>query len=443
MKDPEIKLIKYDAGCRAIAEAVSVDEVREILDISVAMRAYAKQAKNRQLEADAVVLRMRATRAIDQMRQAQKKTVGLAKGGRPYQRKATGGKNPPVATLADSGIDKDLAKEARKLGALSDREFEQTVAKVREATTSAARTIIKSIVIDHRAARRQSAGGQEFLMLETFDGKNLGSVQYPKPQGAPHFNRQEDENIGWAWWSWGVLTGCLLDCDFGCYARSASLTNPNLKKYYPAGFLPTFHHERLGAPANTPVPPEARDNPWANCVFVASMGDQFGPWVPVRWIEQVFASCRASPEWAFQFLTKTPQRYLELLSILPPTAWLGTTVERQHRVKNAENTFAQLRAKGYRGILWTSCEPMMESIRFTRLDLIDWLVIGGLTATSQPEGPKPSFQPDANWVIDLITQARAAGCRIYMKENLQGIPNDQCPGMKLIQEHPLATETPR
>lgn len=30
-----------------------------------------------------------------------------------------------------------------------------------------------------------------------------------------------------------------------------------------------------------------------------------------------------------------------------------------------------------------------------------------------------------------------------MKENLQGIPNDQCPGMKLIQEHPLATETPR
>jgi protein gp37 len=345
-----------------------------------------------------------------------------------------------VPTLAEAGIDKNLAHEGRKLGALSEVEFEQKVAEARDATTRAIRTIVKSIVIDHGAAAEQSADGKEFITLETFDGKNFGSIQYPKRQGPSHFNRQQNDQISWTWFSWNVLTGCLHDCDWGCYARSASLTNPNLKKFYPAGFTPTFHHERLDAPANTPVPPEAKNNPWANCVFVGSMGDSFGNWVQHRWIEQVFASCCANPQWQYQFLTKFPQRYLELVSILPPTSWLGSTIDRQYRVKIVETAFAKLRQKGYRGILWVSVEPMMEPIKFTRLDLIDWVVIGALTATLQPEGPKSAFAPRIEWILDLVTQARAAGCRIYMKENLLGIPNDQCPGMKLIQEHPLAKQ---
>src|SRR5262249_29855949 len=95
MTDQEVKLIKYDAACRAIAEAKRGDEVKRIRDVSIALKEYARQARNYELEADAIEIRMRATRRMDQMRQEQKATVELAKGGRPYQRKATGGDKSP------------------------------------------------------------------------------------------------------------------------------------------------------------------------------------------------------------------------------------------------------------------------------------------------------------------------------------------------------------
>ena len=53
------ELTRYDAACSALAEARSVDEVREILNLAEAQRAYAKMAKNRNLEADAFEIRKR------------------------------------------------------------------------------------------------------------------------------------------------------------------------------------------------------------------------------------------------------------------------------------------------------------------------------------------------------------------------------------------------
>src|SRR5262245_46396589 len=73
-------LARYDSACRALAEARSIDEVKHVRDQAIAMAAYARQAKNRDLESDAVEIRMRATRRLDQLWQAQKETVGLNQG---------------------------------------------------------------------------------------------------------------------------------------------------------------------------------------------------------------------------------------------------------------------------------------------------------------------------------------------------------------------------
>jgi hypothetical protein len=53
-------LVKYDAVCKAIAAAKSIDEVKGIRNKAEAIRAYARQAKNKSLEVDAAEIRMRA-----------------------------------------------------------------------------------------------------------------------------------------------------------------------------------------------------------------------------------------------------------------------------------------------------------------------------------------------------------------------------------------------
>jgi protein gp37 len=260
-------------------------------------------------------------------------------------------------------------------------------------------------------------------LLKTHLGKE---IEYRLPKGKPTFNRTND-HVDWAAWTWNPVTGCLHNCRY-CYAREIAETNPNLKEFYPAGFTPLFHHERLDAPANTKVLKEAKDDPRLGRVFVVSMGDLYGKWVSDEWIEKVHASCIANTQWDYLMLTKFPQRYVGLQ--LPPTAWLGTTVDDQYRVKIAEEAFRKI--SGVR-VKWLSLEPLLAPLEFTDLSMFDWVVIGSQSATNQPDGigHVPEFAPPFEWVARIVAQARKAGCRVYLKPNLLGIPNPQSPGMQL------------
>ena len=154
------ELARYTAACRALAEARSVDEVKDIRDQAVAMAAYAKQAKNRDLEADAVEIRLRATRKLDELRQAQAATVGLANGGDAA--KARVGAQPELLrpTLASQGIDKNLAHQARVLGAMDADAFERKVADARGSVGRIVRRTIREVEIAQEREQRRAQATQ-------------------------------------------------------------------------------------------------------------------------------------------------------------------------------------------------------------------------------------------------------------------------------------------
>jgi protein gp37 len=259
---------------------------------------------------------------------------------------------------------------------------------------------------DYSESEQASASIEE-IHLE--DGRKLFISRSP---GGKKFNRT-NLMVDWAWWTWNPVTGCWHGCDY-CYARDMA------NRFYETKFEPTFHPERLSAPANTRVPDEAATDIRAKNVFVSSMGDLFGKWVPDEWILQVFQQVIDNPQWNFLFLTKFPQRLQEICDKLggfPDNAWVGTTVDTQARVKIAEKAFKNITA----GVKWLSCEPLLERLSFGSLEMFDWLVIGGQSKSTRT----PEFQPRIEWVSDLFLQARASGCKVYRKENLTvGFPKE-------------------
>lgn len=125
-----VRLARYDAACQAIAEAKSVDEVKDFRDKADAMRAYARQARNKDLEADAAEIRFRAERRLGELIAAQKETVGLAQGKRTDLVPERHQVDRP--TLAEAGIDKKLSSRAQKLAAIPEDKFDGMIGEWRE-----------------------------------------------------------------------------------------------------------------------------------------------------------------------------------------------------------------------------------------------------------------------------------------------------------------------
>jgi protein gp37 len=235
---------------------------------------------------------------------------------------------------------------------------------------------------------------------------------------APNTNRKfnlqaDNDSIEWARLTWNPITGCFHDCDY-CYAADFAARWTNV---YPNGFEPTIIPERLYAPANSKQKDlsklkEVDRTGWKN-VFVCSMADLFGKWVPEAWINAVLNVIRENPQWNYLMLTKFPIRMSQFE--YPDNVWLGTTVDSQSMVARAEKAFQQLRDSKFSGITWLSCEPLLEPLTFERLDLFDWLVIGGRSKTTGAE----VLYPDHEWIEDLKSQAGQYNLPVYEKTNLR------------------------
>lgn len=239
--------------------------------------------------------------------------------------------------------------------------------------------------------------------------------------------------IDWADSSWNPVTGCLHDCPY-CYARTmanrfgshiqtdgateilmGSCVDYDTERAlpYPYDFKPTFHKYRL----------VDYKNKKGRTIFVCSMADLFGEWVPDEWIAEVFKACEAAPQHRYLFLTKNPKRYKEIQFKIPlPTSdryWYGTTVtgsENENRhVIEGYNTFV-------------SMEPLLKKpINIEKwVKEVQWIIVGAETGNR-----KDKVIPKREWIEDIALKCKASGTPVFMKSSLREIMGDD-----FIQQYP-------
>lgn len=183
---------------------------------------------------------------------------------------------------------------------------------------------------------------------------------------------------------------------------------------YPAGFNPTFHKYRLGEPSLVKQ---------GQNIFVCSMADLFGEWVPDDWIEKVFDACRKAPQHVYLFLTKNPSRYEKLKDkgILPdlPNFWYGTTVTKKGDLFLWFERFANW---------FLSIEPLQEDLgEYISDHKPGWVIIGAETGNR-----KGKVVPQKEWVDNIVAKCRMMGTKIFMKDSLIPIVGEQ----NMIREIP-------
>lgn len=256
--------------------------------------------------------------------------------------------------------------------------------------------------------------------------------------------------IDWCDSSWNPVTGCQHDCEY-CYARSLAnryggfdhdedknpvgnqfvigvqeLDKPKhiMRKNglhnapYPWFFLPTLHRYRLDQPSKWSEP---------RTIFVCSMADLFGKWVPDEWIEAVINACIAAPQHRYLFLTKNPARYMHLIAngIIPenqPNFWFGSTAtipEMEFFWCDEVNTFV-------------SIEPILAPFEDLTDEGVDpasktnWIIVGAETGNR-----KNKVIPQKSWIDEIVSAAKKAGTPVFMKESLREIMGDD-----FIQQFP-------
>lgn len=231
--------------------------------------------------------------------------------------------------------------------------------------------------------------------------------------------------IEWTDSTWNPVTGCNHDCSY-CYARriasrfgGRSLDVPHILNEpfrregkiqpYPFGFTPTLHRYKLNEYTSK----------FGRNIFVCSMADLFGSWVPDDWIEEVFAACEEAPQHNYIFLTKNPRRYIDLEKkmILPwkENFWFGTSVTKPSD-KYAWFSVYGIAGKKFHWFL--SLEPLISDLGEMNPDNArpEWVIIGAETGNR-----KEKVVPERIWIENIVNQCRKYNIPVFMKGSLAEI----------------------
>lgn len=157
-----MKLVRYDAARRALAEARRVDEVKGIRDKAVAMQKYAEQAKDRQLIEHATDIRMRAERKAGELLRDMEKAKGARGSGSNQHQVRSHDETAP--TLADLGVTKTQSSRWQKLAEMSDRDFEVQAEKAKRKAAAAVDAAARDALAEERRAENARLAGEAALV---------------------------------------------------------------------------------------------------------------------------------------------------------------------------------------------------------------------------------------------------------------------------------------
>ena len=299
--------------------------------------------------------------------------------------------------------------------------------------------------------------------------------------------------IDWCDATFNPVTGCNHNCEY-CYARDIShrfagftvspeinvvsypgveravldkpktIVRKNGKRQiapYPYGFCPTFHRYKLNE----------YENKSGRNIFVCSMADLFGKWVPEDWKMEVLEACYKAPQHNYLFLTKDPIGY----SIWPTekhkdfdcsdpykeNMWLGVTYTGKERLEGhyqeweignglsiwsnfwylwrMSGAIIPTKAHKFISIEPLSCDicdvedereggKILENFLLPRgyKSFFEWIIVGAETGRR-----KDKVVPKRKWVEKLVELCHRAEIPIFMKSSLAPIW-----GEPLIQEFP-------
>ena len=198
-----------------------------------------------------------------------------------------------------------------------------------------------------------------------------------------------------------------------CKVQTAGVKRTERVPAFPFGFEPTFYPNRLPEPSTLRKP---------STIFVGSMCDMWGDWVPMKWQADIIFEAAMNPEHRYLFLTKNPSAYYGISSPQYSASidyeqldfWYGASITTSNDAFMFSDTMFTLDLPHK----YFSAEPLLEDIApHVEFNGVQWLIIGARTKNGRVVPPEQGgTRPE--WVEALVEKAQRSRVPVFIKDSV-------------------------
>lgn len=238
-------------------------------------------------------------------------------------------------------------------------------------------------------------------------------------------NKQGDRGIEWCDYTWNVIGGCKHACKWempdgsmaGCYAKDVA--EGLAHNAYAQGFEHHYYRpDKLDEPLKVKQPSR---------IFVDSMSDLMGRWIPEDQVRAVLETVRKADQHNFLLLTKNAPRLWHFVDdfprnlwvgvSLPPTFYMGNVLDPHQQIRMFQKSLEVLsRVKQHVDVTWMSFEPLSWDVADELAKagpILKWAVIGAASNGAT------TYQPEKRWVQKLLNVLDVQRVPVFFKGNLE------------------------